>query len=138
MPQASCIWSDSLLQVSPEVLYSRERLTVLGPVGCPLAGDDVVNGADWESSDISPTTPCVREPLDTVRGEHEIHVGRSVLELYKVLSALDVLGLVVAGPEPKSQRAAVSALPLVLAFYTKRSASCVVSGNDAGSRLSFR
>ena len=60
-----------------------------------LARDNVVDVANGKSLYFDVPLPSVFEPLDSIRGEHQVKVERAVLQLNEILSSRDLGGLAV-------------------------------------------
>src|SRR5262245_17248756 len=73
--------------------------------------------ANGEALDLNPPLPGVLKPLDAIRGKDQVEIEGAILELHEVLTAVDLLGLLVAQgesqlPQGRDNRLAVVWRPL--------------------------
>src|SRR5437667_10800985 len=63
-------------------------------MGRSFAGNDIVYVTNGKALNLYVPSPRVFKPLDAIRGEHQVQVKWSVLQLHKILAALNFGGLV--------------------------------------------
>jgi len=75
---------------------TRKRFKISLPTGRCLAGDDVVDVANWKAFDIDVSLPGVLELFDSVGREDQIEIEGAILELDEVFALFDFGGLLIA------------------------------------------
>src|SRR6266542_3361806 len=78
-----------------------QGLAILLPIRGGLARDNVVDVTDRKPFDFHAPAPGITKSLDTVRGEDEVEVKGTVLELDEIFPALDFRGLGLVKGEPE-------------------------------------
>src|SRR5205814_1055559 len=82
----------TLLPIVPEGFETPERLAILRPVGCLLAGNNVIGMTNGEPVDIDMPAPGFLEPFNSVRGEDQVKIEGPILQLHEILSAPNLAG----------------------------------------------
>src|SRR5947208_2125439 len=75
--------------VLAEGTKARQGLAILLPVCGGLARDNIVDVADRKPFDFHAPAPGVTKALDTVRGEYEVEIKGTVLELDEIFPAFN-------------------------------------------------
>src|SRR5438552_16966705 len=88
---------DRLRSMTPPVItkgdQARQSFAILGAIRRTLAGNEVVRMADRKALDVDMAGPRVREALNPVGSEYQVHIKGPIFQLHKVLAAHNFLSL---------------------------------------------
>ena len=99
-PSAEAASRSSLTtKVRAKRLKPWQALAILLAIRRELACDDVVDVTHRKTLHHDTALPCICEAFNAIRGEHQIDIERSVLQLHEVLAAANMDSLLVIDGE---------------------------------------